>query len=124
MNRSRAGPLWLHSHHRASHMPDTSPWPPLPYPEWKETLGHLHLCTQIVGKVRLAQTPWVNHSWHVTLYITARGLTTGSIPYGDRIFDLSFDFIAHALHIRVPDGGERSVKLKPQSIASFYEHVM
>ena len=63
--------------------------------------------TQIVGKVRLAQTPWVNHSWHVTLYVTPRGLTTGPIPHGDRIFDIAFDFIAHELHIRTSDGGER-----------------
>jgi len=105
-------------------MPEAAPWPPLPYADWKHTCAHVHMCAQIVGKVRLAQTPWVNHSWHATLYVTPRGLTTGAIPHGDRIFDLSFDFIAHALRIRVSDGGERSMKLEPRSIASFHENVM
>jgi hypothetical protein len=80
--------------------------------------------TQIVGKVRLAQTPWVNHSWHVPLYLTARGLTTGPIPHGNLIFDIAFDFIAHELHIRTSDGGERRIKLHPRSVASFHGRVM
>ena len=80
---------------------------PFPTNAWKETCAHLHLMTQIVGKVRLKQTPWINHSWHVALYVTPRGLTTGPIPHGDRIFDIAFDFIAHELHIRTSDGGER-----------------
>jgi hypothetical protein len=105
-------------------MPDETLWPPLPYDAWKDTCSHLHLMTQIVGKVRLAQTPWVNHSWHVALYVTARGLTTGAIPHGDRIFDIAFDFIAHELHIRTSNGGERVLKLQPQSVASFHKCVM
>ena len=91
-------------------MPDETLWPPLPYDAWKDTCSHLHLMTQIVGKVRLAQTPWVNHSWHVTLYVTPRGLTTGPIPHGNRIFDIDFDFIAHELHIRTSEGGERKTQ--------------
>src|SRR5688572_30091392 len=105
-------------------MPDEMLWPPLRYDEWKETCSHLHLMTQIVGKVRLVQTPWVNHSWHVTLYVTPRGLTTGPIPHGDRTFAISFDLIAHELHIRTSDGGERRLKLQPQSVASFHRSVM
>src|SRR5262245_8029035 len=105
-------------------MPDETLWPPLPYDAWKDTCSHLQLMSQIVGKIRLAQTPWVNHSWHVALYATPRGLTTRSIPHGNRIFDLSFDFISHNLIIRTSDGLERSLKLQPQSIASFYGSVM
>jgi Family of unknown function (DUF5996) len=105
-------------------MPDETLWPPLPYDAWKDTCSHLHLMSQIVGKVRLAQTPWVNHSWHVTLYVTPRGLTTGPIPHGDRIFDIAFDFIAHELDIRTSSGGERRIKLQPQSVASFHGRVM
>jgi hypothetical protein len=105
-------------------MPHEMQWPPLPYDEWKKTCAHLHLCTQIVGKVRLVQTPWVNHSWHVVLYVTPSGLTTGAIPHGDRLFDIAFDFLAHELQIRASDGGERSLKLQPQSIAAFYASVM
>ena len=105
-------------------MTDETLWPPLPYDAWKETCSHLHLMTQIVGKVRLKQTPWVNHSWHVALYVTPRGLTTGPIPHGDRIFDIAFDFIAHELHIRTSEGGERRIKLQPRSVASFHGRVM
>ncbi len=105
-------------------MPDETDWPPLPYDAWKETCAHLHLLTQIVGKVRLKQTPWLNHSWHVTLYVTPRGLTTGPIPHGERIFNIAFDFIAHELHVRTSDGGERRIKLQPQSVASFHAGVM
>lgn len=104
-------------------MPDETLWPPLPYDAWKDTCSHLHLMTQVVGKVRLAQTPWVNHSWHVTLYVTPRGLTTGPIPHGDRNFDITFDLVAHELHIRTSDGGERKLKLQPHSISSFYANV-
>jgi hypothetical protein len=105
-------------------MPDDTPWPQLPYDAWKETCSHLHLMTQIVGKIRLAQTPWVNHSWHVALYLTPRGLTTGPIPHGNRVFDIAFDLIAHELHIRTSDGGEHRIRLQPQSVASFHADVM
>jgi hypothetical protein len=80
--------------------------------------------TQIVGKIRLAQTPWVNHSWHVSLYPTPRGLTTGPIPHDNGIFDIAFDFVAHELHIRTSDGDERRIALQPRSIASFRSRVM
>jgi len=73
------------------------PWPELPYAAWRDTYATLHLWTQIVGKIRLAQTPWVNHSWHVTLYVSPRGLTTSSIPYGQRSFELEFDFLKQLL---------------------------
>ena len=84
-------------------------WPDLPYPSWRDTAATLQLWTQIVGKVRLAQTPWANHSWHVTLYVTPRGLTTSPIPYDGRAFQIDFDFINHALLIRTSDGGEKWV---------------
>ena len=83
---------------------DRGTWPDLPYPAWRETCTTLHLWTQIVGKIRLSQTPWLNHSWHVTLYVTARGLTTSPIPYGERAFQIDFDFIDHALRIETSDG--------------------
>ena len=105
-------------------MPDDTLWPPLRYDAWKETYANLHLMTQIVGKVRLAQTPWLNHSWHVALYVTPRGLTTGPIPHGNRTFDISFDFVAHDLHIRTSDGDKRILRLQPQSVASFHKSVM
>ena len=76
-------------------------WPDLPLDAWSDTYATLHLWTQIVGKIRLAQSPWINHSWHVTLYVTARGLTTSPIPHGTRTFQIDFDFIDHQL--RDPD---------------------
>jgi hypothetical protein len=82
------------------------------------------LWTQIVGKIRLAQTPWVNHGWQVALYVSARGLTTTPIPFEQRHFDLTFDFIDHALRIEVSDGSTGSVVLRPQSVAEFYDAVM
>src|SRR5438132_9803600 len=83
---------------------DRGTWPDLPYPAWRETCATLHLWTQIVGKIRVSQTPWLNHSWHVTLYVTPRGLTTSSIPYGERVFQIDLDFIDHALRIETSDG--------------------
>jgi hypothetical protein len=80
--------------------------------------------TQIVGKIRLVQTPWINHSWHVTLYVTARGLTTSPIPHGLHAFEIDFDFIDHELHIKKSDGARRALKLQPQPVAAFYEAVM
>ncbi|MGI8738198.1 MAG: DUF5996 family protein [Gammaproteobacteria bacterium] len=107
-----------------THTPDSEVWPALPFDAWRDTCATLHLWTQIVGKLRLAQTPWVNHSWHATLYVTARGLTTSPIPYNDRAFEIDFDFIDHALLIRVSDGAERALPLEPQSVADFYAAVM
>jgi hypothetical protein len=99
-------------------------WPELNYADWKDTCASLHMWFQIVGKVRLVQTPWTNHSWHVTLYVTARGLTTSPIPHGTDTFEIRFDFIDHQLRILKSDGGERSIELKPRSVADFYKSVM
>jgi len=95
-------------------------WPELPYAVWNDTRDTLHLWTQIVGKVRLALTPWLNHSWHVALYVTARGLTTSPIPYGDTAFQIDFDFIDHVLWVRTSGGPLRQVILSPMSVADFY----
>jgi len=103
---------------------DRESWPDLPYPAWRETCTTLHLWTQIVGKIRLSQTPWLNHSWHVTLYVTARGLTTSPIPYGERAFQVDFDFIDHLLHIETSDGLQRQVPLHARSVADFHAAVM
>jgi hypothetical protein len=102
----------------------TEEWPALPYADWKDTCQTLHLWTQIVGKVRLARTPWLNHSWHVTLYVTARGLTTSPIPDGRRTFQFDFDFIDHVLWLHTSDGHFRQVVLKPTTVAEFYGEVM
>ena len=106
------------------HVVSDSAWPELPYSAWSDTCTTLHLWTQIVGKVRLSKSTWVNHSWHVTLYLTARGLTTSPIPDGERQFQIDFDFIDHRLLLTVSDGGRRSLALAPMSVADFYRHVM
>ena len=100
------------------------PWPELPTAAWRETYATLHLWTQIIGKIRLARSPWLNHSWHVTLYVTARGLTTSPIPDGVRTFQIDFDFIDHTLRISASDGATRQLALAGQSVASFYAAVM
>jgi hypothetical protein len=99
-------------------------WPELSHAAWKDTAATLHLWTQIVGKIRLARTPWQNHSWHVTLYVTARGLTTGPIPDGFRSFQIEFDFIDHVLWLRTSDGHVRQLMLKPMPVAEFYADLM
>ncbi len=99
-------------------------WPDLPWTAWQDTAATLQLWTQIVGKIRLAQTPWLNHSWHVPLYLTARGLTTGPIPHGGRFFEVAFDFVDHALDITVSDGTRRQLSLEPRTVADFYAAVM
>ncbi|MFN2446119.1 MAG: DUF5996 family protein [Vicinamibacterales bacterium] len=99
-------------------------WPDLPLDAWRDTSTTLQLWTQVVGKIRLVQTPWLNHSWHVTLYVTARGLTTSPIPYGERVFQLELDFIDHVLRIDTSDGAQRQMPLQPQSVAQFYAAVM
>jgi hypothetical protein len=98
-------------------------WPRLALESWSDTCATLHLWTQIVGKIRLAQTPAINHSWHVTLYVTARGLTTSPIPYGTRAFEIDFDFIDHELIIRSSDGGVAGFSLYSQSVAAFYSTI-
>jgi len=95
-------------------------WPALRYKVWEPTCSTLHLWAQIVGKTRLAQTPWLNHSWQATLYLTARGLTTSTIAYGPRTFQIDFDFIADALRIATSDGGVATLPLAPASIADFH----
>ncbi len=106
--------------------PDRAPpdWPPLPYGEWKSTCETLQLWTQIVGKVRLAQTPWLNHSWHAPLYVTARGLSTSLIPHGRRAIDLEFDFIDQTLIMRSTEGPARDIVLEPMSVADFHRRVL
>jgi len=104
--------------------PSESPWPRLDYASWSDTLATLHLWTQIVGKVRLALSPWVNHGWHVALYVSARGLGTSPIPAGNEVFEIDFDFIAHQLVIRTSRGEERRLALGPHSVAHFYRQVM
>jgi hypothetical protein len=101
-----------------------APWPKLPTAAWRETYQTLHLWTQIIGKIRLARSPWLNHSWHVALYVTARGLTTSPIPDGSRSFQIDLDFIDHALRISTSDGATRQVALAGQSVASFYAAIM
>jgi Family of unknown function (DUF5996) len=101
-----------------------APWPELPTAAWRDTYATLHLWTQIVGKIRLTRTPWLNHSWHVALYVTPRGLTTSPIPDGTRTFQVDFDFIDHALRISTSDGAERQFALPGKSVASFYAATM
>jgi hypothetical protein len=95
-------------------------WPDLPYPAWKDSCTTLHLLTQIVGKIRLSKTPWINHSWHVTLYVTPRGLTTSPISDGDRQFQIDFDLIEHRLIVPVSDGRVGEMALEPMAVAEFY----
>ena len=95
-------------------------WPELPYPAWRETALTLQLWTQIVGKVRLRLTPWLNHGWQVPLYVTARGLGTSPIPVGHEILEIEFDFIAHRLRVRTSRGEERACRWSRSSVADFY----
>lgn len=95
-------------------------WPELPYSAWRETALTLQLWTQIVGKIRLALSPWLNHGWQVPLYVSARGLTTSPIPTGREILEIEFDFIAHRLAVRTSRSEERFLELKPRSVADFH----
>lgn len=99
-------------------------WPPLPLSAWSDTAATLHMWLQIVGKIRLSCSPWTNHSWHTTLYVTSRGLTTSPIPYGLLDFEIQFDFIDHVLTIEVSDGRSARLPLVPQSVAAFYQRLM
>ena len=98
----------------------TDAWPDLPLDAWRDTCATLHLWLQIVGKIRHAQGPPLNHCWGDTLYVTARGLTTSPMPYGTRIFQIDFDFIDHQLRVQSDDGRSGAVALRPQSVATFY----
>lgn len=99
-------------------------WSALPLAEWRDTYGTLHRLTQIVGKTRLSHAPMQNHWWNATLYLSARGLTTSVMPAGKRSFEVEFDFIDHALMIRVSDGSTRSISLRPMSVADFYHEYL
>ena len=99
-------------------------WPALPLAEWRDTCATLHLWTQVIGKIRLAQAPLVNHWWQVPLYVTSRGLTTSPIPYGARTFQIDFDFIDHHLTITTSDGATEGFGLRPCTVADFYAEVM
>ncbi|HKF03788.1 MAG TPA: DUF5996 family protein [Candidatus Sulfotelmatobacter sp.] len=103
---------------------DEHRWPALPLEGWKDTCATLHMWTQIVGKVRLALTPLINHWWNVPLYVNARGLTTSSIPYRDRPFELWFDFLDQQLVLQMSDGSRKALPLRPMSVADFYKEVL
>src|SRR5215470_19354664 len=103
---------------------DGSRWPELPYVALKDTCDTLHLWTQIVGKIRLAQTPWLNHSWHVPLYLTAYGLTTSPISYGGGAIQCDFDFVDHVLWVRTSGGHFRQLMLAPKSVAEFFAELL
>ncbi|MFB3815625.1 MAG: DUF5996 family protein [Terriglobales bacterium] len=102
----------------------TESWPPLALDEWQPTCDTLHMWTQIVGKVRMALTPPVNHFWHVPLYVTPRGLTTSPVPFGGETFEISFDFLAHALVIEASNNDTHLIELAPRTVADFYRELM
>ena len=99
-------------------------WPPLPLDEWRDTYATLHMMTQVVGKIRLACAPMVNHWWQVPLYVSPRGLSTSAMPHGTKTFQVDFDFVDHLLRIQVSDGGERDLPLRSRPIAEFHAEVM
>ncbi len=105
-------------------MPDDTGWPALPLEAWQPTRATLHMWCQIVGKVRLARSPHVNHWWQVPLYVSARGLTTSAIPYKEKVFEVEFDFVGHVLRIVVSDGASRTLRLASQSVAAFHAELM
>jgi hypothetical protein len=99
-------------------------WPALPLASWQQTCETLHMWTQMVGKVRMALTPLVNHWWHVPLYVNSRGLTTSAIPYRGSDFELQFDFVRHELILRTAAGREQALPLAPRTVADFYRELM
>lgn len=105
-------------------MSESSNWPELTIADWKDTCATLHLWTQVIGKIRTAQMPWTNHSWHVTLYVTPQGLTTLAMPYKQGSFQADFDFINHRLLFTSSDGSSQSIDLGPMSVAEFYNRVI
>ena len=98
-------------------------WPDIPFNDWKDTFYTVQLWLQIVGKIRLRKMPWTNHSWHVTLYLSSSGLTTGCMPYEDGVFQIDFDFINHQLLITTSEGRHSTIELYPRSVASFYNEL-
>ena len=107
-----------------SPIPHEAPWPELPYAAWKDTCATLQLWTQIVGKISVSTLPWLNHSWHTTLHVTARGLSTKLMSFGGRDFQIEFDFIGHVLWLRTSEGDYRQLVLKPMPVAEFYALVL
>ena len=105
-------------------MAETARWPDLSLAAWKDTRDTLHMWTQIVGKVRLKLAPYLNHWWHVTLYVTARGLTTSPIPFRGGEFDITFDFIDHVLVVETSEGRTERIPLRPMTVADFYREIM
>jgi hypothetical protein len=105
-------------------MKESQRWPALPLAEWKDTYATLHMWTQIVGKIRLALSPPINHFWGTTFYVTARGLTTSAMPYHKGTVEINFDFIAHTLEIETSLGETRSFRLVPRTVAEFYFELM
>lgn len=106
-------------------MPGTDPaWPAIPLTQWRDTCTTLHLYTQIVGKIRLRSSAWLNHYWHCTLFVTARGLATPSLPHGRRFFRIEFDFVEHRLRIESSDGSSGGFALVPRSVAGFHDRLM
>lgn len=103
---------------------ESADWPDIPFEAWSDTAATLHLWTQVVGKIRLVQTPWTNHSWHVPLYVTARGLGTSLIPYAGRAFEIDFDLLGQRLVIQATDGARRSILLEPRPVSDFYRQVL
>jgi hypothetical protein len=99
-------------------------WPDIPFEPWKESCATLHLWMQIVGKYRLRCTPWINHGWHATFYVTARGLTTSLIPVGNRGVQFDFDFVSHELTGAVTDGSRQTLALEPMTVAEFYNRFL
>jgi hypothetical protein len=100
------------------------PWPALAWTDWRETATTLHRWTQVVGKIKLACTPPTNHWWNVALYLTSRGLTTSTIPYEDRTFEITFDFVAHRVRVQVSNGDAATIELRPRSVASFHHELL
>src|SRR6516164_3968928 len=103
---------------------DPEAWPALPLDAWRDTRDTLHMWTQIIGKIRLKLTPLLNHWWEVPFYLTSRGLTTTPIPFHDRTFDATFDFIDHLLIFQTSDGRTEMIRLRPRSVADFYQEVL
>src|SRR3954469_4283210 len=102
----------------------TNTWSELPLKKWIDTYTTLHMWTQIIGKIRLILSPYINHWWNTTFYVTPRGLTTSSIPYNDQYFQIDFDFIAHRLIIETTDSSTKTIALRARSVADFYKETM
>jgi len=123
VERDRHAHTFIFQYYKMQQKIISSAWPVLSFNDWKDTLATVHLWTQIVGKIRLRKMPWLNHSWHVTLYVTPDGLTTGSMPYQHGIFQIEFDFMHHQLIINTSNGQQETVSLRPRSVADFYREL-